>query len=100
MMSQIGHTFVRNDPTKAVSFNTMKKRVMVCTHCTGGELGPVQRPNGKYSVVPYRNAHTRLRQGQASGPIVTVRKSSCRKVMFSQACVKNSVHRGVCLSAC
>ena len=24
----------------------------------------------------------------------TVRKSSCRKVMFSQACVKNSVHRG------
>ena len=25
---------------------------------------------------------------------------SCGKVMFSQACVKNSVHRGVCLSAC
>ena len=26
--------------------------------------------------------------------IVTVRNSSCGKVMFSQACVKNSVHRG------
>ena len=26
--------------------------------------------------------------------IFTVRNSSCRKVMFSQACVKNSVHRG------
>ena len=30
----------------------------------------------------------------------TVRKQSCGKVMFSQACVKNSVHGGVCLSAC
>ena len=28
-------------------------------------------------------------------PIITVRKRSCGKVMFSQACVKNSVHRGV-----
>ena len=27
---------------------------------------------------------------------VTVRKRSCGKVMFSQACVKNSVHRGRC----
>ena len=26
--------------------------------------------------------------------IITVRNSSCGKVMFSQACVKNSVHRG------
>ena len=26
--------------------------------------------------------------------ILTVRNSSCGKVMFSQACVKNSVHRG------
>ena len=42
MMSRIGHTFVCNDPTKAVSFNTMKKRVMVCTHCTGGGPRPVQ----------------------------------------------------------
>ena len=25
---------------------------------------------------------------------------SCGKVMFSQACVKNSVHRGVCILAC
>ena len=25
---------------------------------------------------------------------------SCGKVMFSQACVKNSVHRGVCIPAC
>ena len=28
------------------------------------------------------------------GSIFTVRDSSCGKVMFSQACVKNSVHRG------
>ena len=27
-------------------------------------------------------------------PLITVRKRSCGKVMFSQACVKNSVHRG------
>ena len=66
MMSQI----VCNDPTKAVSFNTIKKRVTVCTHCTGGGPGPVQGPNGKYSIVPCRNAHTSPRQGQASGPIV------------------------------
>ena len=26
--------------------------------------------------------------------LITVRNSSCGKVMFSQACVKNSVHRG------
>ena len=26
--------------------------------------------------------------------LITVRKRSCEKVMFSQACVKNSVHRG------
>ena len=26
-------------------------------------------------------------------PVITVRKQSCGKVMFSQACVKNSVHR-------
>ena len=26
--------------------------------------------------------------------VITVRNSSCRKVMFSQACVKNSVHGG------
>ena len=25
---------------------------------------------------------------------ITIRNSSCRKVMFSQACVKNSVHGG------
>ena len=29
--------------------------------------------------------------------IITVRNSSCRKVMFSQACVKNSVHRRACM---
>ena len=35
------------------------------------------------------------------GYIFTARNSSCRKVMFSQACVKNSVHRwGVCIPAC
>ena len=28
------------------------------------------------------------------GSLFTVRKRSCEKVMFSQACVKNSVHRG------
>ena len=27
-------------------------------------------------------------------PMITVRNSSCRKVMFSQRCVKNSVHSG------
>ena len=27
--------------------------------------------------------------------VFTVHISSCRKVMFSQACVKNSVHRGL-----
>ena len=27
---------------------------------------------------------------------ITVRKRSCKKVMFSQACVKNSVHSGGC----
>ena len=31
--------------------------------------------------------------------IFTVHKWSCGKVMFSQACVKNSVHRG-CIPAC
>ena len=32
--------------------------------------------------------------------LFTVRKGSCRKVMFSQTCVKNSVHRGcVCTGA-
>ena len=29
--------------------------------------------------------------------IYTVRNSSCGKVMFSQVCVKNSVHRGSCV---
>ena len=28
--------------------------------------------------------------------LITVCKRSCRKVMFSQACVRNSVHRGGC----
>ena len=28
---------------------------------------------------------------------ITVRKRSCGKVMFSEACVKNSVHGGVCM---
>ena len=32
--------------------------------------------------------------------IITVRNSSCGKVMFLQACVKNSVHRCVCIQAC
>ena len=31
--------------------------------------------------------------GDVRQPIITVRKRSCGKVMFSQACVKNSVHR-------
>ena len=31
--------------------------------------------------------------------LVTVRNSSCGKVIFSQACVKNSVHGG-CIPAC
>ena len=30
--------------------------------------------------------------------LITVRKRSCGRVMFSQACVKNSVHRGVSAS--
>ena len=30
--------------------------------------------------------------------IITIRNSSCGKVMFSQACVKNSVHGGACLA--
>ena len=30
--------------------------------------------------------------------IFTVRNSSCEKVMFSQACVKNSAHRGACMA--
>ena len=31
--------------------------------------------------------------------VITVRNSSCGKVMFSQACVKNSVHKeGVCMA--
>ena len=30
--------------------------------------------------------------------IFTVRKRSCRKVMFSQACVKNSVHSEACMA--
>ena len=32
--------------------------------------------------------------------VITVRNSSCGKVMFSQACVKNSVHWGVCMGGC
>ena len=32
--------------------------------------------------------------------IFTIRKRSCRKVMFSQACVKKSVHGGVCIPSC
>ena len=31
----------------------------------------------------------------SSKNIITVRKRNCGKIMFSQACVKNSVHRGV-----
>ena len=31
---------------------------------------------------------------------ITVHQRSWGKVMFSQACVKNSVHRGICLRAC
>ena len=31
-------------------------------------------------------------------PIITVRNSSCGKVMFSQACVKNSVQGGACVA--
>ena len=34
------------------------------------------------------------------GCFITFRNSSCGKVMFSQACVKNSVHRRVCIPAC
>ena len=33
--------------------------------------------------------------GKEIKQIITVRNSNCGKVMFSQACVKNSVHRGV-----
>ena len=32
--------------------------------------------------------------------VITVRNSGCGKVMFSQACVKNSVHWGVCMGGC
>ena len=31
------------------------------------------------------------------GNFITTNNSSCRKVMFSQACVKNSVHGGACI---
>ena len=34
-----------------------------------------------------------LDEGERKSDIVTARNSSCGKVMFSQACVKNSVHR-------
>ena len=32
------------------------------------------------------------------GPIYYRPQRSCGKVMFSKACVKNSVHRGVCMA--
>ena len=35
-----------------------------------------------------------------SDQFVTAGNSSCAKVMFPRACVKNSVHRGKCVSAC
>ena len=43
-------------------------------------------------LIFYNKFHTHI--------FITVRKRSCGKVMYSQTCVKNSVHRGVCLSAC
>ena len=33
-------------------------------------------------------------EGRQQKPIITVRKRSCGKIMFSQVCVKNSVHKG------
>ena len=41
------------------------------------------------------SSHLLAQDSQNWLAIVTVRNSNCRKVMFSQACVKNSVHGGV-----
>ena len=38
---------------------------------------------------------SRCRTNAPSARLITIPKRSCGKVMFSQACVKNSVHRGV-----
>ena len=40
------------------------------------------------------SSHLLAQDSQNWLAIVTVRNSNCRKVMFSQACVKNSVHGG------
>ena len=46
----------------------------------------------KIKGAAYRNCDV---DGTCKPALITVRKRSFGKVMFSQACVKNSVHRGV-----
>ena len=49
-------------------------------------------------IVPCRKVHCGVRQGRGPGPIFTVRKRSCGKVMSLHLCVSHSVHRGVSTS--
>ena len=51
----------------------------------------------KYPLLRIENSNGEFRHcglGGGGVRLFTVRKRSCRKVMFSQACVKNFVHRG------
>ena len=46
----------------------------------------------KFNIMPITKTNIENRSGSIL--VVTVRKRSCRKIMLSQVCVKNSVHRG------
>ena len=72
--------------TEAISFFEQKLIISFCFFLLIG--------TGNLSLLNPRNVFS---------SIFTTRNSSCGKVMFSQACVKNSVHdrgRGVCPIAC
>ena len=48
----------------------------------------------KFNIMPITKTNIENRSGSIL--VVTVRKRSCGKIMLSQVCVKNSVHRGGC----
>ena len=73
----------------------------VCEECDSAykTLDALQRH--QRSVALLTSIHTELKM-EVKAEIFTVRKRSCGKVMFSQACVKNSVHMvaGWCVCVC
>ena len=48
-----------------------------------------------FKINDYCKSRQKLIRLLSTLTLITVRKRSCRKVIFSQACVKNSVHRGM-----